>query len=90
MFIDFVLIDKLDRKPLSETLDQIEEKIADISDIESRSIRLGNSASIDYNLYEKLVFYREVLIESFCGSSCVPYSKSQILSKINSLLYKNC
>lgn len=90
MFIDFLLIDKKDQKPLSDLLDKIENKISDISDQESRSIRFGSNSNVDYDLYESLVFYREVLIESFCGSSCVPYPKDQIVSKINSLLYKSC
>jgi hypothetical protein len=90
MFLDFLLIDKKDQKPLSDLLNKIDDKIVDLSTHESRNIRLGSSSKVDYNLYEHLVFYREVLIESFCGSSCVPYSKNQIISKINSLLYKSC
>jgi hypothetical protein len=90
MFIDFLLIDKKDQRPLVTLLDKIEGKIADISNLESRNIKLGNNTPVNYELYEDLVFYREVLIESFCSSCCVPYPKDKLISKINSLLHKNC
>lgn len=90
MFLDFLLIDKRDYKPLTTLLDKIDSKIADISNIESMNIKIGSRVNVNYDLYESLVFYKDVLIESFCGSSCVPYNKDIIVSKINSLLHKSC
>jgi hypothetical protein len=90
MFLDFLLIDKREHKPLTILFEKIDSKIADISNLESLNIRIGSKVNINYDLYEDLTFYKEVLLESFCGSSCVPYSKDKIIAKINSLLHKNC
>jgi len=90
VFLEFILHDKKDSKSLTDILEKIEKKIAVLSNRESLDIRLGSSGNVNYDLYEDLVFYRDVLIESFCGSSCVPYPKSKIVAQINSLLYKSC
>lgn len=88
MFLEFLLIDKKDYNPVSDLIIKIDKKIAEISSIESDNIRLGMNNNVNYDLFEDLEFYKGVLLDSFCGSACIPYRSNIIISKINSLLNK--
>lgn len=90
MFIEFKIIDKKNSKPISHLLDEIDKKIMKISSLESNNIRLATESKVNYELYEDLTFYRDVLIEKACDSGCIPYPMDKIISRIHHLLNQSC
>jgi len=90
LFLDFYILDKKKVKPLSVLLQEIDNKIIKISSVESNNIRLGMDNKVNYDLYEDLTFYKEVLIEKICDSGCIPYPIGKIISKIHQLLNQSC
>jgi len=90
MFIDFTIVDKKDNE-FSDLLDKIDKKIAYISNLKLNNIRFGLTTSINYDLYEDLIDYKEILIGKMCGSPCLcDFDINKIKSRIKSLLNQTC
>lgn len=91
MIVNFILVDSKEKPKLSKLFQNIDGKIAYISDLSANKIRFGLTTDINYYLYEDLIYYKEILKAKMCGSSClceVPIEK--IISKINSLINQTC
>lgn len=91
MQVEFILVDRKDKKDTEDLFSQIDKKIAYISTLKANNIRFGFTTSINYNLYEDLVYYREILSAKLCDSQCLcDIDLAKIISKIKSLINQTC
>lgn len=70
---------------LNDLLDRVDRRIVDIAIVELNNVRFGFAQVVNYEQYEDLLIYKEILMDKLLGCNCLD---DQFLIKIVSKLKK--
>jgi len=89
-FVQTSFSDKCDQ-PYINLLGVIDKRIAQISNYLLNNIRYGFDTKVDYETYENLTLYREILLDKIYCSDCLcDWSIDCIIAEIRKLTNQIC